>query len=151
MKLQRRHLESALMASHPVRLSAFNMASVALGLAFLYLPIAILGRSTRSTPRGWSRCGAAGRCAGTLNSSTIKRCCPAAWMSLRVAFCSATTIATVLGTLAALALARVKASGPHAVLRDALCRRWSYRRSSAGLSAAAAVRSPPVRDAASGP
>jgi len=34
------------------RLSPFNAVSLALGLAFLYLPIVILV-SIRSTPRGW--------------------------------------------------------------------------------------------------
>ena len=31
-----------MMAGHPNKLSRFNIASLALGLAFLYLPIAIL-------------------------------------------------------------------------------------------------------------
>lgn len=84
--------------------SRFNLASLALGLAFLYLPIAILviysfndsklvtvwgGWSTR-----WYR--------ALLEDSAMLQ---AAWVSLRIAFLSATA-ATILGTLAALALVR---------------------------------------------
>ncbi len=84
--------------------SRFNIASVTLGFAFLYLPIVILiifsfnesqlvtvwaGFSTK-----WYR--------GLLNNESL---ISAAWITLRVAFLSASA-ATVLGTLAALALTR---------------------------------------------
>jgi putrescine transport system permease protein len=86
------------------RLSAFNVASVALGLAFLYLPIAILVIYSFNASRlvtvwgGWSLRWYA----EFFNDEAMLS---AAWMSLRVAFCSATA-ATVLGTLAAVALSR---------------------------------------------
>ena len=85
--------------------SPFNIVSVALGLAFLYLPITILviysfnasrlvtvwgGWSTRVVPRAAERCGYL----------------EAAWVSVRVAALSATA-ATVIGTLAAVALVRL--------------------------------------------
>ncbi|WP_448785302.1 ABC transporter permease [Brucella intermedia] len=84
--------------------SSFNIASVVLGFAFLYLPIVILvifsfnelqlvtvwaGFSTK-----WYR--------GLLDNESLMA---AAWITLRIAFLSA-TVATVLGTLAALALTR---------------------------------------------
>ncbi|MFC4624515.1 ABC transporter permease [Daeguia caeni] len=84
--------------------SRFNIVSVVLGFAFLYLPIVILvifsfnesqlvtvwaGFSTK-----WYR--------GLLNNESLMA---AAWITLRIAFLSA-TVATVLGTLAALALTR---------------------------------------------
>ena len=84
--------------------SAFNIASVAAGLAFLYAPIALLvllsfnagklvtvwaGFSTR-----WY--------AALLRDEQLMA---AAWVTVRVALISA-TLATVLGTLAAVALAR---------------------------------------------
>ncbi|MEE9906349.1 ABC transporter permease [Brucella intermedia] len=84
--------------------SRFNIASVVLGFAFLYLPIVILvifsfnesqlvtvwaGFSTK-----WYR--------GLLDNESLMA---AAWITLRIAFLSA-TVATVLGTLAALALTR---------------------------------------------
>lgn len=87
------------------RASWFNMTSVALGLAFLYLPIVILVIYSFNNSRmvtvwaGWSlRWYRA-----LLSDSAILS---AAWVSLRVAFLSA-TMATVLGTLAALALVRI--------------------------------------------
>ncbi len=92
------------MAVRGTRLSAFNMASVALGLAFLYLPIAILVIYSFNASRlvtvwgGWSLRWYA----EFFNDDAMLS---AAWMSLRVAFCSATA-ATVLGTLAAVALSR---------------------------------------------
>ncbi len=54
--------------------------------------------SIRSTIRASSRCGAAGRCAGIVELFRDQAMIDAAWMSLRVAFVSA-TLATVLGTL----------------------------------------------------
>jgi putrescine transport system permease protein len=85
-------------------LSAFNLVSLTLGFAFLYLPIMILIMYSFNASRlvsvwgGWSL-----RWYGELfNDSAMLE---AAWMSGRVAFSSATA-ATILGTLAAVALAR---------------------------------------------
>jgi putrescine transport system permease protein len=85
-------------------LSVFNVTSVALGLAFLYLPIAILVIYSFNDSRlvtvwgGWSlRWYVA-----LLDDSAMLQ---AAWTSLRIAFLSASA-ATVLGTLAAVALVR---------------------------------------------
>src|ERR1043165_59720 len=92
------------MAPKPTRLSRFNIASLALGLAFLYLPILILVIYSFNASRlvtvwgGWSlRWDHA-----FFNDRAMIE---AAWMSLRVAVSSA-TIATLLGTLAAVALSR---------------------------------------------
>ena len=79
-------------------LSTFNVASVALGLAFLYLPIAILVIYSFNASRlvtvwgGWSL---------RWYRALLQRrapCCEAAWASLRIAALSASA-ATVLGTL----------------------------------------------------
>lgn len=84
--------------------SSFNIASVALGLAFLYLPIVILVIYSFNASRlvtvwgGWSLRWYT----EFFNDDAMLE---AAWMSLRVAVCSATA-ATILGTLAAVALAR---------------------------------------------
>lgn len=86
------------------RASWFNVASVALGLAFLYLPIAILVVYSFNASRlvtvwgGWST-----RWYDELltNAPLLE----ATWITLRVAALSATA-ATVLGTLAAIALVR---------------------------------------------
>ena len=86
------------------RLSTFNIASLALGLAFLYLPIVILVIYSFNASRlvtvwgGWSL-----RWYRELFND--RAMIEAAWMSLRVAVSSA-TIATTLGTLAAVALSR---------------------------------------------
>lgn len=86
------------------RASAFNVVSVALGLAFLYLPIAILVIYSFNASRlvtvwgGWSLAWYR----ALLHDQAIL---DAAWMSLRVGALSATA-ATVLGTLAAVALTR---------------------------------------------
>lgn len=87
------------------RFSAFNMVSVALGLAFLYLPIVILVIFSFNDSRlvtvwgGWSlRWYAALLEDGAMLEATTN--------SLLIAFASASA-ATVLGTLAALALARL--------------------------------------------
>jgi putrescine transport system permease protein len=87
-------------------LSPFNIASLALGLAFLYLPIVILVIYSFNASRlvtvwgGWS-----------LRWYTEflhdRAMLEAAWMSLRVAAASA-TLATLLGTLAAVALSRAE-------------------------------------------
>ena len=84
--------------------SWFNLTSVTLGLAFLYLPIVLLVVYSFNESRlvtvwaGFSTkwYGALFRNQGLLD---------AAWVTLRVAFISA-TVATVLGTLAAIALVR---------------------------------------------
>jgi putrescine transport system permease protein len=87
-----------------LRLSAFNMVALALGLSFLYLPIVILVIYSFNDSRlvtvwgGWSL-----RWYRELLTDGAVR--DAAWMSLRVAFVSATA-ATVLGTFAAIALSR---------------------------------------------
>jgi len=93
-----------MMARAPGKLSPFNVVSLALGLAFLYLPIVILVIFSFNASRlvtvwgGWS-----------LRWYTEffhdRAMLEAAWMSLRVAAVSA-TIATLLGTLAAVALSR---------------------------------------------
>jgi putrescine transport system permease protein len=85
--------------------TAFNVASVALGLAFLYAPIAVLVVYSFNASRlvtvwaGWSTrwYGELFRDGAMLES---------AWVTIRVAMLSATA-ATVLGTLAALALVRL--------------------------------------------
>src|SRR5262249_37725152 len=84
--------------------STFNMTAVALGLAFLYLPIAILVIYSFNASRlvtlwgGWSL-----RWYRELIED--RAMLEAAAVSLRIAFVSATA-ATLLGTLAAVALAR---------------------------------------------
>ena len=85
-------------------LSSFNITSLALGFAFLYLPIVILVIYSFNASRlvtvwgGWSL-----RWYRELfNDSAMIE---AAWMSLRVGAASA-SIATLLGTLAAVALSR---------------------------------------------
>ena len=85
-------------------LSVFNVVSVALGLAFLYLPISILVIYSFNASRlvtiwgGWSTRWYE----ALLHDSAMLE---AAWNSLRIAALSATA-ATVLGTLAAVALVR---------------------------------------------
>ncbi|WP_291866721.1 ABC transporter permease subunit [Bradyrhizobium sp.] len=87
-----------------IRMSRFYVTSLALGLAFLYLPIVILVIYSFNASRlvtvwgGWSL-----RWYGELFNN--RAMLDAAWMSLRVAAVSA-TLATLLGTLAALALSR---------------------------------------------
>jgi len=97
------------MASGPVRLSRFNIVSLAIGLAFLYLPILILVIYSFNDSRlvtvwgGWSLRWYR----EFFNDSAMIE---AAWMSLRVA-AAAATIATLLGTLAAVALSRGESFG----------------------------------------
>ena len=85
--------------------SPFNFVSVALGLAFLYLPIVILVIYSFNASRlvtvwgGWSLVWYR----ELLNDEAILS---AAWISFRVAFLSATA-ATVVGTLAAVSLTRM--------------------------------------------
>jgi putrescine transport system permease protein len=86
------------------RLSPFNVTSLALGLAFLYLPIVILVIYSFNASRlvtvwgGWSTRWYA-------EFFHDRAMLDAAWMSLRVGAVSATA-ATILGTLAAVALSR---------------------------------------------
>jgi putrescine transport system permease protein len=86
------------------RLSPFNAVSLALGLAFLYLPIVILVIYSFNASRlvtvwgGWSL-------RWYSEFFHDRAMLEAAWMSFRVAAASA-TIATLLGTLAAVALSR---------------------------------------------
>src|SRR6266849_4378670 len=84
--------------------SWFNVGSVALGLAFLYLPIVILVIYSFNASRlvtvwgGWST-----RWYSELIAD--RAMLESAWVTLRIALLSATA-ATVLGTLAAIALVR---------------------------------------------
>ena len=86
------------------RFSWFNVASVTLGFAFLYLPIVILVIYSFNASKlvtvwgGWST-----HWYGQLLRDTALL--DAAWVTLRVALLSA-TVATVLGTMAAVALVR---------------------------------------------
>src|SRR3974377_1391015 len=86
------------------KLSTFNIATLALGLAFLYLPIVILIIYSFNASRlvtvwgGWSL-------RWYFEFFNDQGVLDAAWMSLRVAATSA-SVATLLGTLAAVALSR---------------------------------------------
>ena len=84
--------------------SRFNIVSIVLGFAFLYLPIVLLIIFSFNESRlvtVWA--GFSTKWYGELfrNQGLID----AAWVTARVGFISA-TVATVLGTLAALALTR---------------------------------------------
>ena len=86
------------------RLSRFNVVALVLGFAFLYLPIVLLIIYSFNASRlvtVWG--GFSTRWYVELLSN--KGLLDAAWVTARVAFVSA-TVATVLGTLAALALTR---------------------------------------------
>src|SRR5690348_17432574 len=93
------------MARKVNRISPFNITSVALGLAFLYLPIVILVIYSFNASRlvtvwgGWST-----RWYSELIAD--RAMLESAWVTLRIALLSATA-ATVLGTLAAIALVRL--------------------------------------------
>jgi putrescine transport system permease protein len=86
------------------RASWFNVASVAFGLAFLYLPIVILVIFSFNASRlvtvwgGWST-------RWYVELFQDRAMLEAAWVTLRIAVISATA-ATVLGTLAAIVLVR---------------------------------------------
>jgi putrescine transport system permease protein len=86
------------------RLSPFNVTALALGLAFLYLPIVILVIYSFNASRlvtvwgGWST-------RWYTEFFNDRAMLDAAWMSFRVGVVSA-TLATILGTLAAVALSR---------------------------------------------
>jgi putrescine transport system permease protein len=85
-------------------LSPFNVTALALGLAFLYLPIVILVIYSFNASRlvtvwgGWST-------RWYTEFFNDRAMLDAAWMSFRVGVVSA-TLATILGTLAAVALSR---------------------------------------------
>ncbi|MCC4244217.1 ABC transporter permease [Stappia indica] len=84
--------------------SWFNVTSLVLGFSFLYLPIVLLVIYSFNDSRlvtVWG--GFSTRWYGTLLGN--QQLLDAAWVTVRVAFASA-TIATVLGTLAALVLVR---------------------------------------------
>jgi putrescine transport system permease protein len=86
------------------RFGAVNLVSLALGLAFLYLPIAILVMYSFNDARSvtvWSTASLRWYRALANDSAMLE----SASISLRIAFLSAAA-ATVLGTLAALALMR---------------------------------------------
>src|SRR5207244_10647242 len=93
-----------LMARKVNSISPFNITALALGMAFLYLPIVILVIYSFNASRlvtvwgGWSLRWYH----EFFNDGAML---DAAWMSLRVAAVSATA-ATILGTLAAVALTR---------------------------------------------
>src|SRR6202165_675187 len=86
-------------------MSWFNVASVALGLGFLYLPIVILVIYSFNASRlvtvwgGWST-------RWYVELINDRAMLESAWVTLRIALLSATE-ATVLGTLAAIALVRL--------------------------------------------
>src|ERR1700760_3882836 len=85
-------------------LSRFNIPALAVGVAFLYLPIVILVIYSFNYSRlvtvwgGWSL-------RWYFEFFNDRAMLDAAWMSLRVAVTSA-SLATLLGTLAAVALSR---------------------------------------------
>ncbi len=84
--------------------SPFNKFSVSIGLAFLYLPITLLiiySFNTSKLVTVWGGFSTKWYSAALANQGLMD----AAWVTVRVAFLSA-TIATVLGTLAAIALVR---------------------------------------------
>ena len=86
------------------RFSAFNLASVVLGFAFLYLPIVLLVVYSFNASRLVTVWGgfSVKWYASLLENEAIL---DAAWVTLRVGLLSA-TIATILGTMAAVALVR---------------------------------------------
>lgn len=87
------------------RFSWFNITSIVLGFAFLYIPILLLVIYSFNDSKlvtvwgGWSTKWYA----GLLENDAL---IDAAWVTLRVAFVSA-TVATILGTLAAIVLVRM--------------------------------------------
>jgi len=86
------------------RLTPFNIVSLVLGFAFLYLPIVLLVVYSFNASRlvtVWGGFSTRWYAALLSNQAILD----AAWVTLRVAFVSA-TIATVLGTMAAIALTR---------------------------------------------
>lgn len=84
--------------------SAFNIAAIVLGMGFLYLPIVLLVIYSFNESRlvtVWGGFSARWYVSLFQNEQLLA----AAWVTLRVAFVSA-TLATILGTLAALGLVR---------------------------------------------
>jgi len=85
-------------------LSRFNLVSLTLGFAFLYIPIVILVIYSFNESRlvtvwgGWST-------KWYFELFNNQQLLDAAWITARVAFLSA-TIATILGTMAGIALVR---------------------------------------------
>ena len=126
------------MARRVNRLSPFNVTSLALGLAFLYLPIVILVIYSFNASRlvtvwgGWSL-------RWYREFFNDRAMLDAAWMSLRVAAVSA-TIATLLGTLAAVALARGERFRGRTLFSGMLYAPLVMPEVITGLVAAAAVR-----------
>ncbi|MDB4273625.1 putrescine ABC transporter permease PotI, partial [bacterium] len=85
-------------------LSRFNIVSIVLGFSFLYLPIVLLIIFSFNESRlvtVWGGFSTKWYVAMFQNQGLMD----AAWVTARVAFISA-TVATVLGTMAALALTR---------------------------------------------
>jgi putrescine transport system permease protein len=107
------------MARKVGKISPFNITALALGMAFLYLPIVILVIYSFNASRlvtvwgGWSL-------RWYHEFFNDRAMLDAAWMSLRVAAVSATS-ATLLGTLAAVGLVAATLQGPFAVFRHASC------------------------------
>jgi putrescine transport system permease protein len=86
------------------RFSAFNLASLVLGFAFLYLPILLLVVYSFNASRlvtVWGGFSTKWYAALLENEALLD----AAWVTIRLAFLSA-SVATVLGTLAAVTLVR---------------------------------------------
>jgi len=100
------------------RLSPFNVVALTLGLAFLYLPIVILVIYSFNASRlvtvwgGWSL-------RWYTEFFNDRAMLDAAWMSLRVGTVSA-TLATLLGTLAAIGLSRGERFGGRALFSGML-------------------------------
>ena len=116
-----------MMTRAPARLSRFNVTSLALGLAFLYLPIVILVIYSFNASRlvtvwgGWSL-------RWYTEFFNDRAMLDAAWMSLRVAAVSA-TLATLLGTLAPVADSAAMRRLVHAASSMALsCQSATYQR-----------------------
>ncbi len=87
-----------------IRMSRFNIVSVTLGFAFLYLPIVLLVIYSFNASRlvtVWGGFSLEWYVSLLHNEELLE----AAWVTLRIAFVSA-TVATVLGTLAAVTLVR---------------------------------------------
>jgi hypothetical protein len=132
-----------------IRTSRFQRRVAVLGFAFLYLPILLLVIYSFNASRLVTVWGGFST-SGTFPCSAISELLDAAWVTLRVAFLSA-TVATVLGTLAAIALVALRRfKRPHAVLRHDL-RAAGHARGHHRPVAAAAVRGDRASTAASGP
>ncbi len=86
------------------RMSRFNVVSVTLGMAFLYLPILLLVIYSFNASRMVTVWGGFST-QWYVSLFSNKDLLNAAWVTVRIAFLSA-TVATVLGTLAAIALVR---------------------------------------------